>query len=67
MFVASSFDLYLDQVNLNLDTRFETFTLVLLNNILLVQANTCIDLSLVIGNLIDTLLSGFLVVFTLYF
>ena len=49
-----------------LDTNYETFTLTVLKNILLVQGISLVDLSLIIGNLIDTLLSGFLVVFTLY-
>jgi len=48
------------------DTNYETFTLTVLKNILLVQGISLVDLSLIIGNLIDTLLSGFLVVFTLY-
>jgi hypothetical protein len=57
-------DTYLDQVNINLDVNYETFTLVLLNNLLLYEASTIIDCSLIIGNQIDTLLSGVLVVFS---
>jgi hypothetical protein len=45
----------------------ETFTAIVLTlNILLVQgSSTMIDLSLIIGNQIDTVLSGFLISITL--
>jgi hypothetical protein len=54
---------------MNLDNNYETFNATVLSlNILLVQGALCqIDLSLIIGNQIDTLLSGFLLTFTLYF
>lgn len=56
-------------LNFTLDSKFETFTATVMSmNILLVQgSSTMIDLSLIIGNQIDTLLSGFLLTFTLYF
>ena len=57
----------LDQANINLDINYESFTLILLNNLLLYDGSTIIDCSLIIGNQIDTLLSGFLIVFSLYF
>ena len=57
----------LDQANINLDINYESFTLILLNNLLLYDGSTIIDCSLIIGNQIDTLLSGFIVVFTFYY
>ena len=60
-------DTCLDQANINLDINYESFTLILLNNLLLYDGSTIIDCSLIIGNQIDTLLSGFLIVFSLYF
>ena len=51
----------------NVDINYESFSLVLLNNLLLYEGSTIIDCSLIIGNQIDTLLSGFLIVFSLYF
>ena len=59
--------------NENLDScldesiNYESFSLVLLNKLLLYEGSTIIDCSLIIGNQIDTLLSGFLIVFSLYF
>ena len=60
-------DRCLDEANIYLDVNYETFTLLLLNNILFYEGSTLIDCSLIIGNQIDTLLSGFIVVFTFYY
>ena len=60
-------DKCLDQANIYLDLNYETFSLLLLTNILLYEGSTIIDCSLIIGNQMDTLLSGFMVVFTLYY
>ena len=60
-------DRCLDQVNNNHDMNYETFTLLLLTNILLYEGSTIIDCSLIIGNQMDTLFSGLMVVFTLLF
>ena len=60
-------DRCLDQVNNNHDMNYETFTLLLLTNILLYEGSTIIDCSLIIGNQMDTLFSGLMVVFTLYY
>ena len=60
-------DRCLDQVNIYHDMNYETFSLLLLTNILLYEGSTIIDCSLIIGNQMDTLLSGFMVVFTLYY
>jgi hypothetical protein len=60
-------DKCLDQANIYLDLNYETFSLLLLTNILLLEGSTIIDCSLIIGNQMDTLLSGFMVVFTLYY
>ena len=57
----------LDEANIQIDVNYETFTLLLLNNILFYEGSTLIDCSLIIGNQMDTLLSGFMVVFTLYY
>ena len=57
---------YLYQVNINYDVHYETFTLILFNIILLVDGETIIDLSLIIGNHVDTFLSGITVDFTLF-
>jgi hypothetical protein len=63
--------------NINLEVLFldgqstdyiQTFTATVFINILLVQGcSTMVDLSLIIGNLLDTLLSGFVITSTLYF
>jgi hypothetical protein len=63
--------------NINLEVFFldgqstdyiQTFTATVFINILLVQGcSTMVDLSLIIGNLLDTLLSGFVITSTLYF
>lgn len=58
-------DRCLDQVNNNHDMNYETFSLLLLTNILLYEGSTIIDCSLIIGNQMDTLFSGLMVVFTL--
>ena len=47
--------------------NYSTFSLLLLTNILLYEGSTIIDCSLIIGNQINTCLSGLLVVFTLYY
>ena len=60
-------DKCLDQANIYLDLNYETFSLLLLTNILLLEGSTIIDCSLIIGNQMDTLLSGLMVVFTLYY
>ena len=57
----------LDQVLVKLDVNYETFTLVLLNSIELVEGETTIDLCLIIGNFIDVFLLGIVSVFTLWF
>ena len=57
-------DRCLDEANIYLDVNYETFTLLLLNNILFYEGSTLIDCSLIIGNQMDTLLSGFIVVFS---
>jgi len=54
-------DKCLDQANIYLDLNYETFSLLLLTNILLYEGSTIIDCSLIIGNQMDTLLSGFMV------
>ena len=58
-------DRCLDQVNNNHDMNYETFSLLLLTNILLYEGSTIIDCSLILGNQMDTLFSGLMVVFTL--
>ena len=60
-------DRCLDQVNNNHDMNYETFSLLLLTNILLYEGSTIIDCSLILGNQMDTLFSGLMVVFTLYY
>jgi len=60
-------DRCLDQVNIYHDMNYETFSLLLLTNILLYEGSTIIDCSLIIGNQMDTLFSGLMVVFTLYY
>ena len=60
-------DKCLDQANIYLDLNYETFSLLLLTNILLYEGSTMFDCSLIIGNQINTLLSGLMVVFTLYY
>ena len=60
-------DLCLDQANIYRDVNYETFSFLLLTNILLYEGSTIIDCSLILGNQIDTLLSGLMVVFTLYY
>ena len=60
-------DRCLDQANLILDLNYETFSLLVLTNILLYEGSTIFDCSLIIGNQINTCLSGLLVVFTLYY
>ena len=61
-------DRCLDQINnLYHDMNYSTFSLLLLTNILLYEGSTIIDCSLIIGNQMDTLFSGLLVVFTLYY
>ena len=60
-------DRCLDQANYYLDVNYETFSLLVLTNILLYEGSTMFDCSLIIGNQMDTLLSGFMVVFTLYY
>ena len=60
-------DKCLDQANIYLDVNYETFSLLLLTNILLYEGSTIIDCSLIIGNQINTCLSGLMVVFTLYY
>ena len=60
-------DKCLDQANIYLDLNYETFSLLLLTNILLYEGSTIIDCSLIIGNQMDTLFSGLMVVFTLYY
>jgi hypothetical protein len=54
------------ELQLHLDI-YETFTATLLLLIWLVQGACFGSLSLIISNIIDTLLSGFLLTFTLYF
>jgi len=60
-------DRCVDQVNIYLDLNYETFSLLVLTNILLYEGSTMFDCSLIIGNQINTLLSGLMVVFTLYY
>ena len=60
-------DSCLDESTYNVDINYESFSLVLLNNALLYEGSTIIDCSLTVGNQIDTLLSGFIVVFTFYY
>ena len=60
-------DRCLDQVNIYHDMNYETFSLLLLTNILLYEGSTMFDCSLIIGNQINTCLSGLMVVFTLYY
>ena len=60
-------DRCLDQANIYLDVNYETFSLLVLTNILLYEGSTMFDCSLIIGNQINTLLSGLMVVFTLYY
>ena len=60
-------DKCLDQANIYLDVNYETFSLLVLTNILLYEGSTMFDCSLIIGNQINTLLSGLMVVFTLYY
>ena len=60
-------DRCLDQANIYLDVNYETFSLLLLTNILLYEGSTMFDCSLIIGNQINTCLSGLMVVFTLYY
>ena len=60
-------DSCLDESTYWLDINYESFSLVLLNNLLLYEGSTIIDCSLIIGNQIDTCISGFLIVFSLYF
>ena len=60
-------DTCIDQANLYLDLNYETFNLLILTNILLYEGSTMFDCSLIIGNQINTCLSGLLVVFTLYY
>ena len=59
-------DKCLDQANIYLDLNYETFSLLVLTNILLYEGSI-FDCSLIIGNQINTLLSGLMVVFTLYY
>ena len=60
-------DTCIDQANIYLDLNYETFSLLVLTNILLYEGSTMFDCSLIIGNQINTLLSGLMVVFTLYY
>jgi hypothetical protein len=61
-------DRCLDQINnLYHDMNYSTFSLLYMTNILLYEGSTIIDCSLIIGNQMDTLFSGLLVVFTLYY
>ena len=60
-------DTCIDQANLYLDLNYETFNLLILTNILLYEGSTMFDCSLIIGNQINSCLSGLLVVFTLYY
>jgi hypothetical protein len=60
-------DRCLDQANIYLDVNYETFSLLVLSNILLYEGSTMFDCSLIIGNQINTCLSGLMVVFTLYY
>jgi len=60
-------DRCLDQANYYLDVNYETFSLLVLTNILLYEGSTMFDCSLIIGNQINTCLSGLMVVFTLYY
>ena len=60
-------DKCLDQANIYLDVNYETFSLLVLTNILLYEGSTMFDCSLIIGNQINTCLSGLMVVFTLYY
>jgi len=61
-------DRCLDQINnLYHDMNYSTFSLLYMTNILLYEGSTIIDCSLIIGNQMDTLFSGLMVVFTLYY
>jgi len=60
-------DTCIDQANIYLDLNYETFNLLILTNILFYEGSTMFDCSLIIGNQINTCLSGLLVVFTLYY
>ena len=60
-------DKCLDQANIYLDVNYETFSLLVLTNILLYEGSTMFDCSFIIGNQINTCLSGLMVVFTLYY
>ena len=60
-------DRCVDQVNIYLDLNYETFSLLVLTNILLYEGSTMFDCSLIIGNQINTLLSGFMIIFSLYY
>ena len=57
----------LDHANIYLDCFNETFSLLVLTNILLYEGSTMFDCSFIIGNQINTCLSGLMVVFTLYY
>ena len=47
--------------------NYESFSLLLLTNILLYEGSTIIDCSLIIANQINLFLSGLMIVFTLYY
>ena len=64
---SMNLDRWLDEVNIYLDLNYESFSLLLLTNILFYEGSTMFDCSLLIGNQINTLLSGLMVVFTLYY
>ena len=60
-------DRCLDFLNIYLDMNYESFSLLLLTNILLYEGSTIIDCSLIIANQINLFLSGLMIVFTLYY
>jgi hypothetical protein len=65
--LSINLDRCIDQANIYLDLNYETFSLLILTNILLYEGSTMFDCSLIIGNQINTCLSGLMVVFTLYY
>ena len=65
--LSINLDRCIDQANIYLDVNYETFSLLVLTNILLYEGSTMFDCSFIIGNQINTCLSGLLVVFTLYY
>ena len=64
---SMNLDTCLDQVNIYVELNYESFTLLLLTNIILQEGSTMFDSSLIIGNQINTLLSGFMIIFSLYY